>query len=40
LALEGEVDEATQIRRDLGLGLRDCPGQDQQKGTGNGRWDK
>ena len=40
LALAGNTDEANQIRRELGLGLRDGSGQGQQKGTGMGRWGK
>ena len=37
LAEEGEIDEAKQIRQELGLGLKKGSGQDQQKGSGMGR---
>jgi hypothetical protein len=41
LALEGRIDEAGQIRQELGLGLRDGSGQGQQKGSGDGgRWNQ
>jgi hypothetical protein len=40
LALEGKVDEAKQIRQELGLGLRDGSGQGQHRGNGMGRWSK
>ena len=38
LALEGEIDEANQIRAELGLGLRNGSGQGQHKRQGTGRW--
>ena len=37
LALEGKTDEASQIRQELGLGLRNGSGQGSQKGSGMGR---
>lgn len=41
LAEEGKLDEAKQIRQELGLGLRDGSGQGQQKGDGmGGRWNQ
>lgn len=40
LTLEGKVDEANEIRRELGLGLRDGSGQGQEKGSGTGRWSR
>ena len=38
LAEEGKLDEAKQIRQELGLGLKNGSGQGQQKGQGMGRW--
>ena len=42
LALEGKMEEAETIRKELGLGLRDGSGQGQgqglRDGSGNGRW--
>ena len=40
LALEGRTDEASQIRQELGLGLRNGSGQGLQEGSGMGRWSK
>jgi len=40
LALEGKKDEASQIRTELGLGLRNGSGQGQYKRQGTGRWGK
>jgi hypothetical protein len=37
LAEEGKIDEARQIRQELGLGLGDGSGHGQQKGQGMGR---
>ena len=40
LAEEGKLDEAQQIRRELGLGLRNGGGNSQGRGQGQGRWAK
>jgi len=40
LAEEGKLDEASQIRQELGLGLKNGSGQGEQKGSGMGQQGK